>query len=104
MNIMDSQRIYLLSQIFRMSKCTPCEDDNLCDCPMHAVSQMGVIQKYDWIHELSDLRLVELIARHHHCLSKKSRVLKTRPRLTATLFSDDLESQTESSFAGVGLS
>ena len=104
MSITDSQRIYLLSQFFRLAKCSPSDDGNPCDCPMHAVSQMGVVEKYDWIHELSDQRLVDLLACHHKCLTKKSTLLKTRPRLAATLFSDDLESKMESSFAGVGLS
>jgi len=104
MSITDSQRIYLLSQMFRLSKCTPGDEGNPCDCPMRAVSQMGFVEKYDWIHELSDQRLVELLARHHKCLTKKTGRSRTRPRLTPALFSDDPKSQTEGVYAGVGLS
>ena len=70
--VTSSQRQYLRDKVFYLSAACPAGHGNPCACPLYAVRNMGVMEKHKWHRQLSDLRLLSILAHHQKCLLGKA--------------------------------
>lgn len=66
-----SKRYELQKQVFGLSVCCPFEHGNPCVCPLHEVRKMRVMERYEWLHKLSDEDMLHILALHQTCMSNK---------------------------------
>jgi len=77
--VTDSQRERLRDKVFVLSVACPFDHGNPCACPLHPVRKMGVMGRFEWLHELSDPRLLDIFAYHQKCLEEKENLKKQGP-------------------------
>ena len=71
-----SQRYLLHKEVFGLSVACPVDASNPCTCPLHEVRKMGVMERCEWLHELSNLKMLGILASHQKCLMGKANLTK----------------------------
>ena len=66
-----SQRYVLQKQVVGLSICCPFDQTNPCACPLYAVRKMGVMERFEWLHEQSEEDMLNVLAHHQKCLGNK---------------------------------
>ena len=69
--IVHPERYQLHKQVFDLSVCCPFDHKNPSACPLHEVRRMRVMEKYEWLHQLSNEDMIKLLNIHQTCLSSK---------------------------------
>jgi hypothetical protein len=71
-----SQKYLLQKQVFGLSVCCPFDQGNPCACPLHAVRQMGIMERFEWLHGQSEESMRNFLAFHQRCLEEKEKLKK----------------------------
>jgi hypothetical protein len=73
-----SERHLLQKQVFGLSVCCPFDQGNPCDCPLHAVRKMGVMERFEWLHGQSEENMRNFLTSCQKCLEEKENLKKQR--------------------------
>jgi hypothetical protein len=76
-----SQRYLLHKRVFGLSVACPFDHGNPGACPLHEVRKMGVMERFEWLHEQSEEGMRNLLVFHQKCLEEKEKIKKIRPQL-----------------------
>ena len=66
-----SRRYFLQKEVFHSSVGCPLNHGNPSACPLHEVRKMGVLQRYEWLHEQSEEDLQDFLTFCQQCLEKR---------------------------------
>ena len=69
--ITNFQRIHFRDKIFGLSVACPFDQDNPCDCPLYEVRKKSMEERYAWVRELSDVRILSILTYHQKCLDER---------------------------------
>jgi len=67
----NSRKQYLLEEIFGLAVACPFDQGNPCECPLHELRKKSLQQRYQWLQDLSDDSLREILVFHRKCLDEK---------------------------------
>jgi len=78
------QRECLRDKVFLLLVACPFDHGNPYACPLRPVRKMGVVERIEWLRELSDQSLLDILAYHDKCLMDKKNFKATSLQLTLT--------------------
>ena len=66
----NSQRISFEAMIIDLSDACPIDGSNPCACPLHEIRSKSQKEKFEWVHVLSDERVLQILAFHKQCKTR----------------------------------
>jgi hypothetical protein len=68
------RRQYLLEEIFGLAVACPFDQGNPCKCPLHELRKKSLRERYEWLHELSEESMKDILTFHEKCLDGKEKI------------------------------